>query len=109
VVEVALSDEARRAVAAEGRRAVEHLSFRPDPDRRLEHQARLLLERHAGEQVGDPLLQGTSRILVRVEFPVAVEVAHAPAIHFERHRLRSHSGADHTIHDGMVPSTRYAP
>ena len=59
---------------------LEQLSLRPDPDRRLEHQTRLLGERHLREEVIDPLLERTPGILVGIQPAVAVEVAHAPAV-----------------------------
>jgi hypothetical protein len=99
VVEVALGDEPRGAVPTEHRRAVEQLAVGADEDRRVEHQARLLLERHAGQEIVDPLLDRQPRILVRVELAVAVEVAHAPPVDLERDRIgcRRHSAHDHTI------------
>ena len=91
MIEVALGDEPRRAGAAEHRRAFEQLAPLPDPDRRVEHQARLLLERHPAEEVVDPLLERAPRILVGVELPVAVEVADAPTVYLERDRVRRHA------------------
>ena len=93
MVEVALDDEPRRAFAAERRRALEQLAFGADPDRRLEHQARLLGERHLREQVVDALLDRDAWILVRIQPAVAVEVAHAPAVDVECHRIARHSRA----------------
>ena len=96
MVEVELCDEARRGAAAEHRRAIEQLALGPDEDRRVEHQPRLLLERHLSEQVVDPLLDRPPRILVRVELAVPVEVAHAPPVDLVGRRLR-HAAWDHTV------------
>ena len=96
VVEVAIDDQSGRPFAAERRRALEQLSFGPDPDRRLEHQARLLGERHLREEVIDPLLDRTPGILVGIQPAVAVEVAHAPAVDLEHRRFHSPSPVDHT-------------
>ena len=99
MVEVALGDEPRRAVAAEDGRAVQQLSVAADEDRRVEHQTGLLLERHARQEVVDALLDRPPRILVRIELPVAVEVAHAPTVDLERDRIRCrrHLASDHMI------------
>ena len=96
VVEVELGDEARRGAAAEHRVAVSQLALGRDEDRRVEHQPRLLLERHLREQVVHPLLDRPPRILVRVELAVPVEVAHAPPVVLVGRRLR-HAAWDHTV------------
>ena len=67
-----------------------------DPDRRLEHQPGLLRQRHLGQQVVDPFLDRTPRILVRIQPAVAVEVAHASTVDLEFRRFHSHLGPDHT-------------
>ena len=51
------------------------------------------------EQVLDALLDRDTRVLVRVQLSVAVEVAHAPAVDVECHRIARHSARDHTAHE----------
>ena len=99
-VEVAhpLAEDHRRGRRLRDRSGgLEQIAVVAELDDRLEHQARLLLERQAREEVGGAFFRREARVLVGVHHPVAVEVAEPGAVGCGRegglHRKGSREGS----------------
>ena len=74
VVEPATDHELLRVPADKLVATIEQRPIRVHENRRVEHQSRLLLEGHLRQKIGNADLQRLSRILVRVEPPVPVQI-----------------------------------